>query len=351
MRILMIAPPWLTVPPVAYGGIELIVSALSDGLVEAGHDVTLVASGGSKTRARLQRVFDVPPFEHLGDARIEAVHALSAYLGRADYDIIHDHTMAVGPALAVLSDHPPVVHTLHHPWSDAQVRLARLVSSRVHLVAISRDQAARAPRDIPIAGVVHNGIPVERYPFRGAKERFLLFVGRASPDKGPEAAIDVAERLGRPLVIGIKINEPSEHRYWRETLQPLIEASSVRVDVVPNPEHERKVDLMSRAAAVLMPIQWPEPFGLVMAEANACGTPVVAYAVGAAPEIIINGRSGFLVEPGDVDGYCAAVERAAALDPRECRRHIVAHFSAQRMVAGYEQVYRQAAGGLAAIAV
>jgi glycosyltransferase involved in cell wall biosynthesis len=216
--------------------------------------------------------------------------------------------------------------------------LARLVAPPVRLVAISHDQAARSPADVPITAVVHNGIPVDRYPFRPNKDDYLLFVGRASPDKGPAPAIEIARRLGRHLVMAIKINEPAECAYWDEVLLPLI-ASDPTVDVVPNPKHEPKADLMAGAAAVVVPIRWAEPFGLVMAEANACGTPVVAFDVGAAREVVGHGRTGFVVPPGDLDAFCTAVEHTGDLIPHDCRTHVVRHFSAQRMVANYERVY------------
>jgi glycosyltransferase involved in cell wall biosynthesis len=338
VKILQVAPPWLCVPPTRYGGIEWVISGLADGLVDAGHDVTLLASGGSRTRAALDTVFDKPPFEQLGDARVETIQALTAYGRRRDFDIIHDHTAAVGPALAAVTVGAPVVHTLHHAWLDEQVRLARLVAPPVRLVAISHDQAARSPADVPITAVVHNGIPVDRYPFRPNKDDYLLFVGRASPDKGPAPAIEIARRLGRHLVMAIKINEPAECAYWDEVLLPLI-ASDPTVDVVPNPKHEPKADLMAGAAAVVVPIRWAEPFGLVMAEANACGTPVVAFDVGAAREVVGHGRTGFVVPPGDLDAFCTAVEHTGDLIPHDCRTHVVRHFSAQRMVANYERVY------------
>lgn len=338
MRILQVAPPWLAVPPSRYGGIEWVVSGLADGLVDTGHEVTLLASGGSTTRAKLETVFDEPPFERLGDARIEAIQALTAYRRRDDFDIIHDHTAAVGPALAALAVGPPVVHTLHHAWLDEQIRLARLIAPPVRLVAISHDQAARAPDDVPITAIVHNGIPVDRYPFRSDKDDYLLFVGRSSRDKGPAAAIEVARRLGRPLIIAMKINERPEREYWDDVLRPLI-ASDQAIEVVPNPEHDRKADLMARAAAVVVPIRWPEPFGLVMPEANACGTPVVAFDIGAAREVIAHGKTGFVVPPGDLDAFCAAVENTKDLNPRELRTHVVTHFSVRRMVADYERVY------------
>jgi glycosyltransferase involved in cell wall biosynthesis len=339
VRILQVAPPWLTVPPARYGGIEWVVSGLANGLVDAGHEVTLLASGGSRTRAQLETVFDEPPFEQLGDARIETIQALTAYRRRNDYDLIHDHTAAVGPALGALTVGPPVVHTLHLAWSDEQIRLARLVAPPVRLVAISHDQAGRAPDDIPISAVVHNGVPVDRYPFTTDKDDYLLFVGRANREKGPEVAIEVARRLGRPLVMAMKTNERGEREYWQEVLQPLIAEDPADIEVVPNPNHERKADLMARAAVVVLPIQWAEPFGMVMPEANACGTPVVAFDMGAAGEVIADGTTGFVVPPGDVDAFCAAVDQSKELLPIDCRTHVVERFSVQRMVAAYEQVY------------
>lgn len=339
VRILLVAPPWLSVPPLRYGGIEWVVSGLADGLTDAGHEVTLVASGGSVTRAQLDVVFSEPPFEQLGDARIETIQALAAYRCRDDFDIIHDHTAAVGPALGAVAVGPPVVHTLHHAWLDEQIRLARLIAPPVRLVAISHDQAARSPDDVPITAVVHNGVPVDRYPFTTDKDDYLLFVGRANRDKGPEVAIEVARRLGRPLVMAMKTNEPPERAYWREVLQPMIATYPTQINLVPNPNHERKVALMARAAAVVVPIQWAEPFGLVMPEANACGTPVVAFDMGAAREVIAHGKTGFVVPPGDLDAFCGAVEQTKDLLPDDCRTHVVERFSVQRMVADYERVY------------
>jgi glycosyltransferase involved in cell wall biosynthesis len=339
VRILLVAPPWLSVPPLRYGGIEWVVSGLADGLTDAGHEVTLVASGGSVTRAQLDVVFSEPPFEQLGDARIETIQALAAYRCRDDFDIIHDHTAAVGPARGAVAVGPPVVHTLHHAWLDEQIRLARLIAPPVRLVAISHDQAARSPDDVPITAVVHNGVPVDRYPFTTDKDDYLLFVGRANRDKGPEVAIEVARRLGRPLVMAMKTNEPPERAYWREVLQPMIATDPTQINLVPNPNHERKVALMARAAAVVVPIQWAEPFGLVMPEANACGTPVVAFDMGAAREVIAHGKTGFIVPPGDLDAFCGAVEQTKNLLPDDCRTHVVERFSVQRMVADYERVY------------
>lgn len=337
MRILQVAPPWFAVPPPRYGGIELVVSGLADGLVDAGHDTTLLASGGSVTRARLLTVYDEAPSVMLGDTMTELAHALRAYGDPSGYDLVHDHT-ALGAALGAVAQGPPVVHTLHGPWTDAAVRLYRLISDRVHLVAISHDQASRVPSDVTLAGVVHNGVPVERYPFGAGGGGYLAFLGRASEEKGPATAIEVARRLGRPLRMAIKVNEAAERRYFDEVLTPLFGPD---VEVVVDATHAEKVDILSGAPVLLMPITWPEPFGLVLTEAGACGTPVVAFALGAAPEIVDDGRSGVLVPPGDVDAFCDAVERAERLDRRACRDHVVHNFSTAPMVAGYTAIYER----------
>jgi glycosyltransferase involved in cell wall biosynthesis len=185
---------------------------------------------------------------------------------------------------------------------------------------------------------VHNGVLLARYSLVEKKQNFLLFVGRAHPEKGPQVAVEVARRLGQPLVMAIKVNEPIEKAYWDEVLEPLCRELDVEVHFEPG--HKEKVDLMGHAAALLAPIQWREPFGMVIPEANACGTPVVAFARGAAPELIVHGQTGFLVPPGDVDGFCAATDRVGDIEPARCRSHVGEYFSAEKMVAGYEEIYQ-----------
>lgn len=342
MRVLQIAPPWFAVPPRTYGGTEWIVSLLADGLVDAGHDVELLASGGSITRARLRTVYDEPPSASLGDVATELGHVLEAYLAPGDVDLIHDHSGFIGPALGALARTVPVVHTLHGAWTPASTRIYRLLSDRIALVAISHDQARRRPAGVDLAGVVHNGLDARLYPFCADKDPFLLWVGRASPDKGPEVAIEVARRVGLPLAMALKVNEVDEHLYLREVLEPAMTGQDVTV--VRNASLEDKVDLMERARCVLFPAQWPEPFGLVMLEAMACGTPVVAYANGATPEVIADGQTGYVVPAGDLDALCAAVEQTGDIDPQRCRDHVERAFSAERMVAGYLEVYAQVLG-------
>jgi glycosyltransferase involved in cell wall biosynthesis len=302
--------------------------------------VTLLASGGSITKATLESVFDVPPSFHIGNPWYEATHVLAGYADPGRFDVIHDHTGAIGPAIAAgIVDRPPVVNTLHGCWTSANTRLYRTISDRVALTAISHDQAARTPPGVEVAGVVHNGVPLERYPYRADKDDFLLFVGRASADKGPEVAVEVAKRAGLPLVMAIKVNEPLEVEYFETMIEPALVGADV--DVRTGVEHDEKIALMGAAKAVLVPIRWDEPFGLVMAEAMACGTPVVAYRRGAAPEIVVDGVTGALVEPGDLGAFVAATRTIDRIDPAACRKRIETELSAVRMVERYVDLYER----------
>lgn len=335
MRVLQVAPPWFEVPPWRYGGIELVIGTLCDGMVAAGHEVTLLASGGSATTAQLHTVYDDPPSADLGDAVTELLHVIEADdLG--PFDVVHDHTL-LGTVRHAARGTWPLVHTLHGPWTARSRALYGRLAEDVALVAISHDQAARAG-GIPLHGVVHNGLDLDRYPITLDHTEDLAFVGRASPEKGPVAAIEVARRTGRRLVMAIKLNEPHEHAYFREVVAPRL--GDADVEVVREATHEQKTAILSRAAVVVAPVAWDEPFGLVLAEAGACGTPIVAFGRGAAPEVIRDGVSGIVVDPAaGISGLCEAVEAASTIDGADCRRHVAEHFSSERMVDGYLQVY------------
>jgi len=338
MRILQIAPPWFPVPPTGYGGIEWIVSSLADGLTTLGHDVTLVANGDSETSAELVSVFDGSSPQRLGDVWMEAAHAVTAYLRAGDVDVIHDHTGVIGPAIAAAGNlRVPVVNTLHGPWTADNTLLYRTIGRSVALTAISHDQAARAPEGVRVAAVVHNGIELDAYAVGRDRDDLQLFVGRASAEKGPEVALEVARRVGMPLVMAMKVNEPAEHRYLAEVVRPAM--AGVDVDLRTDVDHEEKADLMMRARAVIVPIGWDEPFGLVMAEAAASGAPVVAFRRGSAAELVLDGISGRLVPPGDVDAMVRAVETIDRIDPLDCRAWAEGRFSARRMVRRYLRVY------------
>ena len=339
MRILEIAPPWFTVPPTGYGGIEQVLAQLTDGLVDAGHEVTLLASGGSTSKATLQTVFDVPPSAQLGSTCHELTHVIAGYHRRAAFDVIHDHSGFTGAAFGALLDGPPVVHTLHGPWVPEVEVFHRSLGDGLHRVAISEDQRSRAPEGVMVEHMVHNGISLTEHPFRAEPDtdRHLAFVGRSNAEKGPEVAVRVAGLLGRHLKMAVKINEPAEQVYWDTHVAPLLEGADV--EVVRNGTKQDAIDIMSGAQATLFPIAWPEPFGLVMVESMAVGTPVIAYASGAALEVIDSGRTGVLVPPDDLDAFVAAVRTADSFDRAACRAHVVAHFSSAAMVAGYEAVF------------
>jgi glycosyltransferase involved in cell wall biosynthesis len=339
VKIAEIAPAWIEVPPPGYGGIEWVVACLADGFADTGHDVTLFASGGSRTRAELVSFFDPAPGPtQIGVTYLEAVHALGAYEQAGRFDLIHDHSGFVGLTLATRVS-TPVAHTVHGPLNDDSLRFYRMLGERVHMIGISDSQMRPGP-DLNWAGRVYNGIPIEHYTYNEDKEDFLLFVGRVNFEKGPEIAVEVAKRLGMKLVMVAAIKEKFEREYWQAKVEPRLTGQETILGEVSN---DQKADWMSRARAVLFPIQWPEPFGLVMTESMACGTPVVAFANGAAPEVIADGETGFLVN--SVEEMCAAVERIDEISPSACRRLVEDKFSAEAMVRGYAQIFERLIAG------
>ena len=336
MRIAVIAPPWYRVPPTGYGGIEWVVALLADGLTDRGHEVTLFAPPGSETEAELVPPLDeVPPEALIGDPWYEAAHAVSAYERGAEFDLLHDHTGPVGVSIGAMSD-APTVHTLHGPFTPQTRMLYSRIARRHWFVAISESQRSMAPENLRWGGVVYNGIPVERYPFRDAKDDFLFFLGRADEEKAPHLAIEAARKAGRRLVMCVTTKNEREQTYWAEQVEPLL---SDDVEVRGECGQEQKAELLAAAAAVLFPIQWAEPFGLVMTEAMACGTPVIAWRNGSVPEVVADGKTGFIVE--SVEEMAAAVDRVGDLDPHAMRAWVQERFSDEAMVAGYERVYER----------
>lgn len=338
MRIAVVAPVWFPVPPTGYGGIELVVSLLADGLVDAGHDVTLFASGGSRTKANLISPMAEPPDpRELGNAWYDGFHALSSYMQMDGFDVVHDHAGIVGPICgAMLRGNPPVVHTLHGPWTPQTRLFYSKAGLHVHLVAISDAQRADNA-DLPYIGTVHNGIDLSSYPFREKKDDVLVYIGRSNPDKGPKEAINIARRAGLPLQMLLKRSEQPEREYFEHEIEPLLASD---IELHENVSHEKKVDMLGRACAMIFPIRWPEPFGLVMVEAMACGTPVVTTNWGAAPELVDDGVTGFRRD-GD-DDLVHAIADARTLSPKDCRTRVEKLFSAEAMVRGYEAVYERA---------
>ncbi|NNF54659.1 MAG: glycosyltransferase family 4 protein [Acidimicrobiales bacterium] len=337
MKIGMVAPPWVPVPPKAYGGTELVVDALCVSLQRAGHEVTLFTTADSTCAVRRRHLFAHSDPDRMGSAVLELRHVAAAYDELEQMDIIHDHTLAG----MFYRDAPnvPVVVTNHGPFNADLADLYGRVAGRIPVIAISRDQASRAPDGLPIAAVIHHGLLLDRYPFAEHPADHLLFLGRMSPDKGIDSAIRTARRAGTPLLIAAKMREANEVRYFEETIRPMLSRS---VRYIGEADFASKVRLLSSARALINPIQWPEPFGLVMAEALACGTPVVGYPGGAAPEIVDHGVTGFLVD--DEDELVDAVSRIDQINRGVCREVAEEKFTAARMAADHLRLYRDVIG-------
>lgn len=331
MRIGVLAPPWVAVPPPRYGGSEQVIDDLCVSLLELGHEVELFTVGTSTCPVPRSWRYDEGRLP-IGTTLAELAHVLSAYEHLADVDVVHDHT-TLGPLVAARTDHaPPVVVTNHSAFGpDITTVFAELARSAA-VVCISEAQRAGAP-DVPVAAVVPHGIDLTRYAY-GDGGDYLAFVGRMSPDKGLDTAIRVARTAGLPLRVVSKMWEADEEAYFARSIAPLLHDG---VELLTDLSSDDRVQLVRGARALLNPIRWSEPFGLVMAEALACGTPVVALANGAAAEIVEDGRTGFLCE--DEDGLTEAVVRVAAIDRRACRRSAEQRFDRRRMAADYVRVY------------
>ena len=341
MRIAQLCPPWLAVPPKGYGGIEWVVSLLADGLAAAGHDVTLFATGDSSTTANLDYVFEAAPgSDRINDIMLDATHTMFSLRDAAErFDVLHVHSPFSALAAAVETS-VPAVHTLHGSFTPEMSRLYAQVADRAWFVAISEAQR-RTNEALRYAGVVYNGIDVARYPFVTDKDDYLLFLGRAAPEKGWLRAVETARLTGRRLISAVKISHPTEIEEWEGRIRPILPEGS---EVLGEIGHEEKASLLAHAQAVLFPIDWDEPFGLVMTEAMACGTPVIATPRGSVPEVIADGETGWIV---DIEGYPEeAAERLAKLDsidPAACRDRVWRLFSKEAMVAGYERVFAEVA--------
>ncbi len=341
MRIAILSPAWFAVPPSGYGGIEWVVSLLADGLVDAGHDVTLFASGDSRTKATLSSVFEHAPSELIGKSMPELLHALDCFTRSGEYDVINDHAGPLSIALGGLVE-TPVLHTAHGPLDGEPGRvydgLAR-VAPQVGLISLSLNQ--RKPRpDLNWVGNCPNALDLQLYPCKPHPGEYLLFLGRMSADKGAHRAIAVAMETGLPLKLAGKLQDEKEKRYFSELVEPHLVAG---IEYLGEVSHGEKVELLQNARATLFPIEWEEPFGLVMIESMACGTPVIATRHGAVPEVIEDGRNGIIVER--YREMPAALARADALDPLECRRYVEERFAPERMVQNYLQVFETAVAG------
>jgi glycosyltransferase involved in cell wall biosynthesis len=341
MRIAQIAPLAEAVPPKRYGGTERVVSYLTEELVDQGHDVTLFASGDSRTRAKLvscckmalrldESVQDPAPHTLMMLDRVRAC--------ADDFDVLHFHTeLEHFPIFQDIADR--TVTTLHGRLDANELNPFYQRFADFPLVSISNDQRRPMP-PVNWAGTVYHGLPLELLKFSARPDGgYLAFLGRISPEKGPETAIEIARRSGVPLRIAAKVGD-QDRAYFEEKVRPLLDDRLVEfVDEIGD---GAKADFLGRARALLFPISWPEPFGLVMIEAMACGTPVIAYPEGAVPEIIEEG-TGFLVN--NTDEAVRAVSRLGELDRAAIRARFEERFSARRMARDYVEIYRSLCPG------
>ncbi|PRY92999.1 glycosyltransferase involved in cell wall biosynthesis [Hasllibacter halocynthiae] len=343
MRIAQVAPLAESVPPSLYGGTERVVSWLTEELVRLGHDVTLFASGDSRTAARLHasvpKALRLQP--HIVDHSVYNGILLGDVADRAEeFDVIHSHLDVVGmPLLRSLA--APTLHTLHGrlDLDDLKPFYERFPDEP--LVSISDHQRLHLPVDVNWAGTVLHGLPEDELPFRAEPDGYLAFLGRISPEKRPDRAIEIAARSGIPLKIAAKVDRV-DREYWETMIEPLIRHHRGLVEYVGEVGGRDKADFLGGASALLFPIDWPEPFGLVMIEAMACGTPVLAWRNGSAPEVLEDDVTGVLVE--EMSGALAAVERVLRIDRQGVRAAFEKRFSARRMAEEYVRLYERLVG-------
>jgi len=338
MRIAQIAPLAERVPPPAYGGIELVVSLLTDELVRRGHEVTLFASGDSLTLAKLESVhpkalrLDPAVKEH---GIYEMLNLSHVYERASEFDIIHSHVVYAALAYSFLVQ-TPTVHTLHGiftPDNEKMFSYAR----RQPYISISNAQRERR-LELNYVATVYNGIDAERFAFSSEPDNppYLAFLGRLSPEKGAHLAIEIALRSGWHLKMAGKV-DVVDQEYFETQIAPHIDGK--QIEYLGEANYDQKCALIGGAVAMLFPITWREPFGLVMIESMVMGTPVIAMAMGSAPEVVVDGKTGLLCNT--VEDCIAAIDQVAQLDRRACRAHVLQNFAAKQMVDGYEAVYQR----------
>ncbi|WP_167120254.1 glycosyltransferase family 4 protein [Amycolatopsis viridis] len=340
LRVAMIVPPYFDVPPKAYGGVEAVVADLADALVDRGHRVTLIGAGRPGTKAGFVPVWERTVPELLGQPYPEVMHAIAARravqrLATSEgVDVVHDHSLA-GPLNAPAYGVPTVV-TVHGPVGEDMARYYSELGDDVHLVAISDRQRELAP-ELNWIGTVHNALRLADWPYESEKDDYALFLGRFHPDKAPHLALEAAHRAGLRLVLAGKCAEPIEKEYFEREVRPRLTDNDHVFGVA---DATAKRDLLAKARCLLFPIQWEEPFGMVMIEAMACGTPVVALRSGAVPEVVVDGVTGLVRDdPADL---VQALHDVRHLDPAKCRAHVAEHFDVAGLGAGYETAYRRA---------
>lgn len=346
MRIAVISPPWIPVPPQGYGGIEWVVHLLSEELVRRGHHVTLFATGDSDSSADLRYVHPEAHPARMHDGFLDAMHVGQAFREITDlpergepYDVVHDHTAWLGVAFARQLP-VPVVHTIHGAFTEDNRRFYSQFRDHAHLVTVSEYQQRDFP-EIGYAGAVPNAVDVASFPYRTHKDDYLLCLGRVARDKGQAVAIEVAREAGIPLVLAGKVDPGDSTDYFQQDVLPHVDGDQVLFKGEVPDSHKR--ELLAGARGLLFPIQWPEPFGIVMIEAMATGTPVVALHNGAVPEVVEHGETGFICEsPKEM---VEALSRLEEVSPERCRLEAERRFSPEVMTGRYLEIYERVVRG------
>ncbi|MCL4448489.1 MAG: glycosyltransferase family 4 protein [Actinobacteria bacterium] len=336
MKIALIAPPWAPIPPSLYGGIELVIDLLARGLQDVGHEVVLFTTGDSTSPVHRRWLLPEAEGMRLGIAVPEIRHVMAAYEDAyiRSCDVIHDHTV-LGPVYAMGLHNLKVVTTIHGPFNEELTEVYQRVTKRVPLIAISNAQRQDAP-GVPVVKVIHHGIEASAFPFGKGDGGYCLFLGRMSPAKGAHTAALVASQAKVPLKMVGKMRETGEIEYFKNQVEPYLSSDIEYLGEVP---HEEKVELLANAMATLFPIRWAEPFGMVMLESFACGTPVLAFPYGSAPEVIENGVTGFLC--ADETDMSERLKKIGILDRTKCREVTENYFSVERMTAEHIELFKE----------
>ena len=338
MRIAQIAPLYERVPPRLYGRTERVVSFLTEELVRQGHDVTLFASGDSQTSARLIRCCDLalrfnPAVRDALPYHMIMLDEVRRRIGQ--FDVLHFHVDLIhAPLMRDLADR--TLTTLHGRLDLPDLAPFYAAFRDLPLVSISNNQRGYLG-NAHWVGTVYHGLPRDLLPFRSNADGYLAFLGRISPEKRPDLAIEIAARSGMPLKIAAKVDR-ADQAYWETKIRPMV-ADNPDVEFIGEIDERDKADFLGGAAALLFPIDWPEPFGLVMIEAMACGTPVIAYRRGSVPEVVEENVSGFVVDT--IEEAVTAVRRIGDLDRVKVRAEFERRFIAERMAHDYVGIYRQ----------
>lgn len=339
MKIAQISPLWETVPPATYGGTELVVSRLTDELVRRGHEVTLFASGDSQTLAHLEAGhpcalrFDASIKEHV---MYEVLNPSKVYQRASEFDIIHSHVGIWSLSMASMVS-TPTVHTLHGTFTADNSKVFRHYHTQ-NYISISNSQRLL---NINYVDTVYNGISVEQFPFfeKPQEPPYLAFLGRFSPEKGPQHAIKIAKESGWHLKMAGKV-DVVDKKFFEQEIAPHIDGK--QIEFLGELNHVEKAAFLGNASVTLFPITWCEPFGLVMAESMATGTPVIGINMGSVPEVISHGETGFVCQTYEEMGKM--IPKALELNRQRCREYVEDRFSVARMVDGYEAVYERIVG-------